>query len=185
MRDSDLVETQLHGWMCRALEGDRESYEKLLEGAARIVRAYLLSKARPAGISQDGVEDLVQEVLLAIHAKKHLYRTELPLLPWIFSIARYRLIDSLRARERKPLEVEWDDEAIAGVAAEAEVDTSEVQTLLRGLPERQREIIKLAKIDELPLAEIASKFDMSLSAVKVTIHRGLKTLRERQQGGAR
>lgn len=44
-------------------------------------------------------EDLVQECLLALHLKSHTYDAHLPFEPWLYAVARYKLIDLLRRRQ--------------------------------------------------------------------------------------
>lgn len=85
-----------------SLRGDRVAYEKLLEQVAIMVRMYLHRTLGSRQGSVEKVEDLVQEVLISIHQKKESYRSSQPILPWVYAIARYRLIDSIRAEKRRP-----------------------------------------------------------------------------------
>jgi RNA polymerase sigma-70 factor (ECF subfamily) len=180
-------EQELHGLMALSLNGDAKAYEALLERIATMIRGYLMKSARASKTSPQQVEDLVQDVLLAIHQKRHTYRTDMPVMPWIFSIARYKLIDSIRAQGRTPI-VSWPAEDSDEFEAAASVDAAQagatdrmdVETLLEELPEKQRQILMLAKVEELPLNEISKRMKMSLSAVKVTIHRAMATLRRTQ-----
>ena len=56
-------------------------------------------------------EDVVQETLLAIHLKRHTWRADGPVLPWVFAIARYKLIDHLRKNKiRASIPIEDADE---------------------------------------------------------------------------
>lgn len=178
------LETNMRGWMAQALAGDAAAYEKLLNQIASIVRGYLMNVLNARVRSEEKVEDLVQETLLAIHKKKHLYTAGRPILPWIFAIARYRLIDSVRAEERRPTLVNWeeyfDSDLFEQRTAEAKTDAGAIDELTEGLTDRQKEVLLLAKVEELPLAEVAKRLQMSLSAVKVTVHRAIKELRKRK-----
>lgn len=145
-----------------------------------MVRLRLKRSSRLAG---EQIEDLVQEVLLAIHNKRDTYRVDLPLLPWMHSITRYKLIDSIRAQGREPAFCEWNDElgqSVSDEAADSFVATSDLETLMASLPEKQREILRLAKLEEMPLQEIGTRMNMSLANVKVTVHRALASLRKSQ-----
>ena len=125
------------------------------------------------------VEDLVQELLLAVHNQRHTYDPRQPITAWVYAIARYKLVDLLRRRSRKeslndPLDEEDDLLATSdGEAAEARRDLAK---LLADLPERQRAPIIHMKIEGLSVAETARLTGMSQSAVKVGVHRGLKAL---------
>jgi RNA polymerase sigma-70 factor (ECF subfamily) len=176
----DEFEAELQEGMRQSLLGNKEAYEKLLKRISVMVRGYLFKRLRPG--SQEKVEDLVQDVLVAIHRKKHLYRLDMPLLPWLYAIAKYRLIDHFRAQKRRPAFVEWDETFDPAAPEKNRVsDTTlfELEELLESLSPRQREILFLAKGEGLPLADIAFRFNMSLSAVKVTVHRALQKLREK------
>jgi hypothetical protein len=78
----------------------------------------------------------VQELLFAIHNRRHTYDPEQPLTTWVQAIARYKLIDLLRRRSRTdvlhdPLDEDEEFFAIADTdAAEARYD---VASLLREL----------------------------------------------------
>jgi RNA polymerase sigma-70 factor (ECF subfamily) len=165
-----------------SLKGDREIYEKLLSRVAGLVRGYLTNTASRRTLDSGHVEDLVQEVLLAIHRKKHLYSTDKPILPWLFAIAKYKLIDHLRAEKRRPcLQLdETIDPAAPSSESLSEDQAFELEELLVSLSPLQKDILLMAKVERIPLAQIAEKFHMSLSAVKVTVHRTLKKVRKNQ-----
>lgn len=148
-----------------------------------IIRHYLKRKVR--GMQGDEfVEDLVQEVLLTIHLKKGTYNRELPFLPWVYAVTRHRLIDAIRSetRRHKFFEV-WDleqdpDQLSPEFLVRDFLDGSyAVEHLLSAVPDRQKEILYLSKVEELPLKEIARQMKMTLTAVKVTIHRAIRTIR--------
>ncbi len=172
-RDSELREL-----LRLSIDGDTQAYNTFLKRVAEMLTSYL-TKKMSARSSKLGVEDLVQDVLLAVHQKKHTYRSDLPILPWLFSIAKYRLIDSYRQASKHEL-VTFDDDLnsfndFAISASEARLDVS---TLFESLPPKQREVLRLAKIEELPLEEISRRVDMSVPAVKVSIHRSIQLLRK-------
>src|SRR4051812_14463743 len=104
------LENELHGEMLKSLAGDREAHERMLLRIAGMLRPYLARSISPTHPAHESAEDLVQEVLLAIHLKRHTFRTDLRILPWVFTIARYRLIDSVRAARRVPLSIPWEEE---------------------------------------------------------------------------
>jgi RNA polymerase sigma-70 factor (ECF subfamily) len=124
-------------------------------------------------------EDLVQELLLAIHNQRHTYDPERPLTAWVHAIARYKLIDLQRRRSRTdglhdPLDD--DDEMLAVADTEPAEARYDLAKLLTQLPDRQRLPILYVKIEGGSVADAAKRTGMSESAVKVGIHRGLKAL---------
>jgi RNA polymerase sigma-70 factor (ECF subfamily) len=179
-------ENKLKALFLLAQQGEQGAYREFLEGTSLLLRGYLLRTMNPRLRSVEQVEDLVQEILLAIHRKRDLYQADRPLLPWIYAIARYRFIDSLRAQARQPECVEWIEkfDAVAFVEIPKLLEEEDGEELMKGLNDRQKEILRLAKVEELSLSEIATRYGMSISAVKVTIHRSLKSIRKRWEGAS-
>ena len=117
-----------------------------------------------------------------MHNKRHTYQIDQPLTAWVHAIARYKLIDLLRSKSvREALHIPLDDEL--SVFAESSTDASDARRdlagLLESLPDRQRLPIEHVKLQGLSVTEAAALLGMSESAVKVGIHRGLKTLGKR------
>jgi RNA polymerase sigma-70 factor, ECF subfamily len=133
------------------------------------------------------VEDLLQELLLAIHNQRHTYDPGRPVTVWVQAIARYKLIDLMRRRARaEDLHVEFDDESelFAHSLQQATDARLDVAALLEILPDRQRLPIQYVKVEGASIADAAARTGMSLAAVKVGIHRGLKVLSAKIRSGA-
>ena len=69
-----------------AIAGDERAYAEFLERVAALVRGFARRRIVQGGVDP---EDVVQETLLAIHLKRHTWRTDAPELPWIYAIARF------------------------------------------------------------------------------------------------
>ncbi|QDD65604.1 sigma-70 family RNA polymerase sigma factor [Herbaspirillum seropedicae] len=170
------TEERLRTLLLAGLDGDAVAYRNFLSELSGRLRAFLRKRLVHL---QDDVEDVVQETLLAIHNARHTYRPDQPLTAWVHAIARYKLMDFLRARSRReafldPLEEAHDLLAICDdEPAQARRD---VGALLEELPDKQRLPIVHVKLEGLSVAETAQLTGMSESAVKVGIHRGLKAL---------
>lgn len=172
----DGVEQRLHELMQRSLDGDARAYAAFLTAMASHLRAYF---RRRMTALPDEVEDLVQEVLLAMHNQRHTYDPDRLLTPWAHAIAKYKFVDYLRAHGRRGAHVEPLDDTNAAFAAtdDGAADARrDLDKLLDKLPERQRLSIRAVKIEGRSVAETARAAQMSESAVKVSIHRGLKAL---------
>lgn len=165
--------------MLRGLAGDASSYHVFLDELATHLRSYL--RRRMASLPHE-TEDLLQELLLAIHIQRHTYDAHRPLTAWVHAIAQYKLIDLLRRRSRSELlndSLVEDDELFAASDHEAAEAHYDVAKLLEELPDRQRLPIQYVKIEGASVADTAARTGMSISAVKVGIHRGLKKLAEK------
>jgi RNA polymerase sigma-70 factor (ECF subfamily) len=174
-----LIEEHLRGLILQSLAGDAAAYRIFLDELMTHLRSYL--RRRLSGLP-DELEDLVQELLLAVHNKRHTYDPKQPLTAWVQAIARYKLVDLLRRRSRGDVltdPLDEDDQVFATTANDAAEAQYDVAKLLRGLPDRQRLPILYVKIEGASVTDTAVRTGMSKSAVKVGIHRGLKALADR------
>jgi RNA polymerase sigma factor, sigma-70 family len=125
----------------------------------------------------DQSEDIVQDILLAVHLKRHTWDANAPFAPWLFAIARNKLIDALRRRGRRVF-VNVDDfaETLPSEPVAETASASEVAAQLKTLPARQREVLQSIAVDSASIKDTAAKFAMSEGAVRVALHRGLASL---------
>ncbi|MDF2982355.1 MAG: sigma-70 family polymerase sigma factor [Devosia sp.] len=172
------MEARLRALMLKALDGDAGAYRMLLEELRRTLRPYFARRLTP-GLAANS-DDLVQDTLMAIHTRRLTYDRNQPLTAWVHAIARYKLIDHFRrskVRATVPLE---DDAAL--FARDDTGDASarmDVDTVLSSLPARRADLIRQVRLEGASIAEAAARSGMSESAVKVSIHRGLKSLADR------
>ncbi len=159
----------LRGLMRRVQAGDRTAYRTLLDQCRSWLERYYTRRAPPGQI-----DDLVQDTLISLHRKRASYDPERPFLPWLSVIARYRWIDALR---RAPKNVElMEGHGRVEDESEAVHARLSLQRLLERLPKAQASAITLTKMEGRSVAETAMISGQSESAVKVNVHRGLKTL---------
>jgi RNA polymerase sigma-70 factor (ECF subfamily) len=174
----DAIEGQIRAlWLC-AQAGDDQAYHAALALVAARLRGFFASRwaAMP-----DNVDDLVQETLLALHLQRATYDPRLPLGSWVFAIARHKLVDAWRRYGRREALHEPLDglaEAAQPVLAAEGCAGRDVLRLLATLPAAQHRAIVLTKLSGLTLAEASARTGVSVSALKVQVHRGLKKLAE-------
>jgi RNA polymerase sigma-70 factor (ECF subfamily) len=169
-------EEDLRSLLARGLGGDAPAYHAFLKDLSTHLRAFFRKRLQQL---PDEVEDLVQESLLAVHVQRHTYDPGRPLTPWVYALARYKLVDLLRRRARTDLlhdPLDEESELLAGTDGEALEAKRDITTLLAGLPDRQRLPIVYVKLEGLSVADAARRTGMTESAVKVGVHRGLKAL---------
>jgi RNA polymerase sigma-70 factor (ECF subfamily) len=173
-------EAELRAMMLAALSGDAPAYRALLAALSGHLRNYYL---RRLGTLPADAEDLVQETLIAIHRRRATYDQAQPLTAWVYAIARYKLIDHFRrGRLRKTVPLDEADGLFAPDEASKVTARRDLERLLSTLPEKSRALIRQMKIEGRSGAEIAAASGMSESAVKVSVHRGLKALASRIKG---
>ena len=130
-------------------------------------------------------EDASQEIFLEIWKSASRYDPSMGKeSTFIATIARRRLIDRLRASNRRPETEEYDEsvtvdpQSTEGGAGEVAVDVSIAQRALAKLNSGQREILMLGIVEGLTHSEIATRTGKPLGTVKTQMRRGLIKLRE-------
>jgi RNA polymerase sigma-70 factor (ECF subfamily) len=129
-------------------------------------------------------DDMLQELWLRIHRVRHTYRPGEPLLPWAYAIARRVRIDAYRRRRRTSREVGVSVLPESAARQERETGAPAFDELVAALPESQREVLMMLKVDGLSVDEIARATSSTAGAVKQKAHRAYERLRSFLQGRA-
>lgn len=156
-------------------------FDAVVTGLAARLRAFIRRR-----VSDDATaDDLTQETLLKVYRSRSALRDGQRLEAWLYRIARTTLIDFYR--RRKPtaefpaaLAAEADDEA-DDIAQFRQAVTATTRRFLEALPEAYREPVRLAELEGLPLAKIALRSGLSLTAVKSRVQRGRAMLKKKLQ----
>ena len=176
-RDGDPL-TRL---MCAAQGGDQAAYSDLLRAIIPLVRSYAVRRCSFFGHAD--IDDLVQDVLLSVHAVRTTYDPDRPFKPWLFAIAHHRVVDAMRRRAlRTANEVAADDVLFDQTpdpsSDEAPFgDSGAIHQALRALPQTQRTALELLKLKEMSLKEAAAEIGSTVGALKVSTHRAMVSLR--------
>lgn len=176
LADMKAAEQRLRTQLLQGMEGNAQAYQAFLKGLSTHLRAFL---RRRLSALPDDIEDLVQDILLAVHNQRHTYRPDQPLTAWVNAMARYKLIDLLRSRSgRETLHDPIDDDMALFATNDHEAADArrDVNKLLQQLPDNQRLPIVHTKLEGLSVSEAAAATGMSESAIKVGVHRGMKAL---------
>ena len=174
--------TDFRALMIAANSGDREAYGRLLQRLTAVIRR-VVSNDRYL-IGSDAVEDVVQDVLLSVHAVRATYDPDRPFMPWLLAIVRRRTIDAGRRRLRRGMrELALDEDAVTFPPFEANTyreelpHTEELRVAISRLPRGQREAIEMLKLREMSLREAAVATGSTVGALKVATHRAMTSLR--------
>lgn len=170
--------------MTQAQQGSHSAYAELLHQLCPYLRNFL----RPRLSQPDLIEDVVQEILLALHTASHTWYPHEPFLPWLHGIVRYKLVDALRASYRKNAYETVDSDllvtlSVAGPNREEETTPMDLERILATLTPRQRQVVRLTQLEGHTAQEAGQLLGMSTGAVKVALHRILQCLK--QQFGTR
>ena len=165
-----------------ANKGDTAAYASFLAALAPVLRGIV--RARAGGIDAALREDIVQEVLLTVHLKRHTWADDRPVRPWVYAITRYKIVDALRQNGRG-IALPVEDFADI-IPAEAEADPFEARDtdrLLDQLDDRSRSILRAVVYEETKLADLGPRFGLSEGAARVALHRALGKLHALRRGG--
>ena len=180
-RDGVRLNDRLGDMMRLALGGDSTVYATLLKEVASLARDSTRGMLRRRGQSESDLEDIVQEVLLAVHLKRDTWDTARPFGPWLGAIVRHKLVDSMRKRRFGDVAVDELADVLAAPDA-APSDAHDVERTLATLPERPRKIVRAIAIDGRSAAQVGADLGMNEGAVRVALHRALKDLAARFKG---
>ena len=171
-------EQELRSLMCAGLDGDADAHHRLLVDLSQRLRGYFRSRLLQFNRGATEAEDLVQEVLLAVHTRRDTYDRSQLFTPWLYAIARYKLLDYLRRTNVSFRDIPADDaeHLIAQNDVNGVESAYDLGHLLATLQPKSRRAIRYMKLQGLSVRETAAKTGMSESAVKVSVHRGLKAL---------
>jgi RNA polymerase sigma factor (sigma-70 family) len=183
--DADTTTTgRWPAMMAAAQAGDAVAYDKLLRECIPVIQRI----ARRQSVLPNAIDDVVQEVLLTVHRARHTYDPSRPFVAWLSTIASRRAIDILRQRGlqsrreiHSPVAYEARPDFNSNPAAGWEQD-GQVKVLdeaVAGLSPSQRQAVEHLALQEQSLAEASSLTGRTAGALKVNLHRALKTLQAR------
>lgn len=166
--------------MRSANAGDEGAYHRLLKSVTPVLRAGARQGLVRAGRSPDQAEDIVQDILLAVHLKRHTWKPDAPFAPWLFAIARNKLIDTLRKRGRRVF-VDIDDfvDVLPSEPPAEPLPSVDIAAHLADLTPGQRDVLQSIAVESASIRQTAEKLSMSEGAVRVALHRGLASLAAR------
>jgi RNA polymerase sigma-70 factor, ECF subfamily len=171
-------EEELGRLMVEAQNGDRHAYERLLHRVADLAQAFV--RRRQGDVSW--CDDVVQETLVALHRARHTSDPARPFVPWLYAIVQNRLVDALRVQRRRllrELDPERSPEPVRPPAQERDALARDVRRAVASLPDNQRQVIELLKLQELSVREVAARLGLSEANVKVIAHRGYRALKRK------
>lgn len=181
------LEDRLGQLMAAAQRGDAAAYRQVLRDVVPVIA----SAARRRGVSAGQIEDVVQEVLITLHRARATYDPARPFLPWLRAIADRRAIDLLRRVGRQASREIHDPLAYDNFAEERQEADSmleagdrarDLRRSIADLPPGQRQAAERLGLAGESLDEAAAATGRSKTALKVNLHRALKSLRQRMAG---
>jgi RNA polymerase sigma-70 factor, ECF subfamily len=160
--------------MERMQQGDADACQELLDNIGPSLTYFL--RRRVADPHE--LEDVYQEVFMAIFEARRTYEAGRPFEPWLFAIARNIAADYSRRRWARS---HWEElvaeppERLGDMSIAA---APELDAVLAELPPDQREAFTMLKLDGLSVEAAAARTGVSVGALKVRAHRAYKSLKK-------
>ncbi len=167
------TEVELKSRMIDGLDGNARAHADLLRAVTPLLRSFF---GRRMHDDHSEIEDLLQETLIALHTRRGSFDRDRPFTPWLFSIARHKLVDHFRRTVRHQAVEGLEDMLVTEGFEQSSNAAIDVERLLQSLPPKQARVIRETKLYGLSVADVAARAGISVSDVKVSVHRGLKTL---------
>ncbi|SFM48065.1 RNA polymerase sigma-70 factor, ECF subfamily [Pleomorphomonas diazotrophica] len=175
--DHSAREEEWAAWMRAAMAGDTLAYHRFLKAVTPYLRSIARRRCDQFGAPASDVEDVVQEVLLAVHLKRGTWDMSRPVGPWLSAIVRNKLVDSLRRRGRQvSVRIEDVMETLEATRQDEGADQVDVDRMVDSLRDPQREIVRSISLGGAGIRETAERLQMTEGAVRVALHRALKGL---------
>ena len=163
--------------MIEAQRGNNDAYKTLLSEVQDYASGYCYNRLKNHAVTAD----TVQEILISLHKYRHTYNPKKPFLPWLVTLMKHKVIDTVRAQVRRfPESTEEELLDVQGsTAAQDRTEASScLEIYLAELGEHYRDAIVLTKIQGYSIADTAKSLGISEESVKVRVHRGLKELKK-------
>jgi RNA polymerase sigma-70 factor (ECF subfamily) len=157
--------------------GDGQAFLRFLTAITPVVRKVV--QARGRALAPDQREDIVQEVLLAVHLKRQTWQAGMPVRPWLYAVCRHKVADAFRRRGTQVhLPIEDFEEALAGEEGPDPLAARDADALLSRLDGRSAEIVRALSLRGESAESVGARHAMSEGAVRVAFHRAMKRLVE-------
>jgi RNA polymerase sigma-70 factor (ECF subfamily) len=164
----------------QAQKGDQEAFCTIVRLYQTTVFNYVL---RVLGGDRALAEDLTQEVFLRVYQGLPGFNLRCRFTTWLFQVAKHRVLDELRARERRgrpPIDI--DSMPIALAAYDPDVQMEEMDAVFRAIASLNPDLrmaLLLRDIAGLSYNEIAETLEITLATTKWRIFKARELTAER------
>ena len=164
------------------LAGEQSAFETLVSRYQKPLFNFLCHFLRNSEMACD----ILQDVFVKLYTSLPTLRTDLPLKPWLFQVARNRSLDELRRKHPisfSQLETTEEEDDVSSVGnfpdsgplPEEIVEKREFQQIVHkaidDLPLKFRQVVFLRYMGQLRFSEIATILDMPQATAKTYVQR--------------
>lgn len=168
-------ETNFKDLMLKTQQGDSVSYRELMLSLSGFLKNYLRRRI----FEKNDIEEVIQEILLALHKSKHTYDSEKPFMGWFMSVVEYKITDYIRSKQKQSTQQGLDSIAEFFQAAQIDSDLKlDIETAMQSLSQNEKTVITEMKIKGHSVSEVATALNLSEANVKVIAHRAFNQLKK-------
>lgn len=161
--------------LTRANQGDGAAFLRFLTEVTPPLRG--LIRARGRGLPPDLHEDILQEVLLAIHLRRQTWVAGSPVRPWLYAVARHKVVDAFRRRGRRVhLPIEDMADILAAEAGPAPLAARDADRMLGMIDDRSAALVRAVRLEGQSTEDAAAGLGLTAGAARVALHRAMKRL---------
>lgn len=165
----------------RERSGEASGYAAFLAEFAEVLRRLVRHRLSVYGLASQETEDVVQEVLMAVHSRRDQWDDSRPLLPWLGAISRYRIIDALRRRRTElRLRIDLSEREwltlLQEESATLREDPDAIERAVSALPRIEQSAVRKVAMEGLSPREAAEATGLKEGTLRVAFHRGLARL---------
>jgi len=171
LKQDELWETLL----ARANDGDGAAFARFLV----VVTPTLMTVIRRRGeaLPADQHEDILQDVLLAIHLKRQTWRRDAPVRPWLYALARYKVVDAFRKRGANVnLPIEDFADVLPEENAAVPLSARDADIMLGLIDARSASLVRAMALDGKSAEEAGEAVGLTAAAARVALHRAIRRL---------
>lgn len=163
--------------LARANDGDGAAFARFLMVVSPTMRAVI--RRRGFDLPADQQEDILQEVLLAIHLKRQTWRRGEPVRPWLYAIARYKVVDAFRRRGAVVnLPIEDFADLLPEEQAASPLALRDTDVMLAQIDSRSAGLVRAVALEGKTAEEAGAALGLTAGAARVALHRAMKRLSE-------
>jgi len=172
-------ENRLEKIVHRCQDGERTAFEELFEMYQPRLKYYV----RRLDSGGANIDDTLQDIWLAVFKKIHKLKDANVFAVWLYRIARNKVYDEFRSKDRFARLPEEDEFSVSGsVEPVFDInDTEKLHMALNKLKPYHREVLTLSFIEQMPYQSIADVVGCSIGTVRSRIFYAKKSLREEME----
>jgi len=134
-------------------------------------------------VSKEEAEDATQEILMKLWKNKKQIQNYKNVEAFSMTMTKNFCLDKLKSKHAQNLKIVHSNYQDKNVSLQKQVEVNDsidwVAKIMEDLPEQQKIILQLRDIEQYEFSEIAKMLDMNETAIRVSLSRARKTLREK------